>query len=55
MYSVKGAKGEKGNFISYVYRANKAYNGKEPIGRSTKNHMFKIRRALNKNNVNIKK
>lgn len=48
-YSVKGAKGEKGNFISYVYRANKVYNGKEPIGRSTKNHMFKIRRALNKN------
>lgn len=53
-YSVKGAKGEKGNFISYVYRANKAYNGEEPIGRSTKNHMFKIRRALNKNSENTK-
>lgn len=47
-YSVKGAKGEKGNFLTYVYRANNAYNGQEPINRSTKNHMYKIRKRLNK-------
>ena len=47
-YSIKGATKNGGNFISYVYRANKAYNGTEPIDRSTKNHMFKIRKALNK-------
>lgn len=47
-YSIKGATKNGGNFISYVYRANKAYNGTEPIDRSTKNHMFKIGKALNK-------
>lgn len=47
-YSIKGAKGGKGNFLTYVCRANKAYHGQEPINRSIKNHMYKIRKALNK-------
>lgn len=47
-YSVRGAKGEKCNFLTYVYRANNAYNGQEPVNRSTKNHMYKIHKKLNK-------
>ena len=50
-YSIKGANikkdGNKGNFITYVKRAEKIW-GNEPIGRSTKRHMLKIRRELDK-------
>lgn len=46
-HSIKGAKDNRGNFLTYVYHANKAYQHGEPIGRATKNHMAKIRKALN--------
>lgn len=48
LYSKKGAHCEKGNFLTYVERANDIFDKKEPIERSTKNHMQKIRKALNK-------
>lgn len=55
-YSIKGAclvrdtsnKKGKGNFISYVRRAQKIWGPNEPIDRSTKRHMLKIRRQLDK-------
>lgn len=58
LYSVKGAKGYQiaqgngkirwysGNFLSYVRRAEKEFGTCESIARGTKNHMAKIRRAL---------
>ncbi len=57
-YSVKGAKirrenGKKnlitGNFLTYVYRANKIYRNNEPIMKHTKHHMFKIHKAIYQN------
>lgn len=52
-YSVKGAKVEngdykKGNFITYVYHADRVYNKKEPITVPVKKHMIKIRHTLGK-------
>ena len=53
-YSVKGShlKGKdgkvKGNFITYVQRAQKIFDNEESIDRKTKRHMLKIRRRLNK-------
>lgn len=53
-YSIKGAylrnsNGHiRGNFITYVQRAQRIYGVQEPINRKTKNHMSKIRRKLNK-------
>lgn len=52
-YSERGAWGENGNFITYVYRADKAYNCEtsnysKSITRDTKRHMQKIRRAITK-------
>ena len=44
-YSVRGAYGKKGNFLSYVARS-KAIFGEESIERDTRNHMQKIKRAL---------
>lgn len=53
-YSCKGMKPQKecdgsyikhGNFLTYVKRAHLVFNG-EPITRSTKRHMLKIRRVL---------
>lgn len=52
-YSVKGSKIKdkdgniKGNFISYVQRAENIFGDDEPIDRKTKRHMLKIRRKLN--------
>ena len=55
VYSKKGAfpskeeweKGERGNFISYVKRAEKVFGKEEPyIGRVAKVHMAKIRKRL---------
>lgn len=57
-YSVKGAiirreNGKKnlitGNFLTYVYRANKIYRNNEPIMKHTKHHMFKIHKAIYQN------
>lgn len=51
-YSVKGAwlkdsKGHiKGNFITYVQRAQKVFGDDEPIDRKTRRHLLKIRRML---------
>lgn len=51
-YSVKGAHLKdvdghiKGNFITYVQRAQKVFGEDEPIDRKTKRHMLKIRRTL---------
>ena len=51
-YSVKGARLKdsnghiKGNFITYVQRAQKVFGENEPIDRKTKRHMIKIRRML---------
>ena len=36
----------KGNFISYVQRAQKVFGENEPIDRKTRRHMLKIRRIL---------
>ena len=44
-YSVRGAHGRKGNFLSYVSRSNAIF-GEEAIERDTRNHMQKIKRAL---------
>lgn len=44
-YSVRGAYGKKGNFLSYVAQS-KAIFGEESIERDTRNHMQKIKRAL---------
>jgi len=49
-YSIKGANIGKGNFISYVQRAENIFGKSEAINRGTKNHMQKIRQKLN--NVN---
>ncbi|WP_440321155.1 antiviral reverse transcriptase Drt2 [Laedolimicola sp.] len=51
-YSVKGAylkdsNGHvKGNFITYVQRAQNVFGDDEPIDRKTRKHMIKIRRVL---------
>ena len=53
-YSVKGARLKdsnghiKGNFITYVQRAQKVFGKEEPIDRKTRRHMLKIRRMLDK-------
>lgn len=46
-YSVKGANIGKGNFISYVKRAEQIFGKDEAIDRGTKKHMQKIRQKLN--------
>lgn len=52
-YSVKGARLKdsnghiKGNFITYVERAQKIFGEDEPIDKKTRKHMMKIRHALN--------
>lgn len=46
-YSIKGAHIGKGNFLSYVKRAEAIFGDKEAISRGTKNHMQKIRKKLN--------
>lgn len=46
-YSIKGSNTGKGNFITYVQRAETIFGKNEAINRGTKNHMQKIRRKLN--------
>ena len=45
-YSERGATGKKGNFLTYVARAEKEFGSEEAITRDTKRHMQKIRMAL---------
>ena len=45
-YSIKGANSKKGNFITYVQKAEKIFGKDEAIGRGTTNHMAKIRKKL---------
>lgn len=51
-YSRKGARlrdrdgNIKGNFITYVQRAQKVFGDEEAIDKKTKNHMMKIRKKL---------
>ena len=48
-YSERGARsgdGKKGNFFTYVQRAEKIFGDAEEIRRPVKNHMAKIRKAL---------
>lgn len=53
-YSIKGAKlknpkeYKKGNFLTYVQKAQRIFGKNEPINRKTKRHMLKIRRVLDK-------
>lgn len=53
-YTVKGSKIKgkdgkvKGNFITYVQRAQKIFGEEEPIDRKTRRHMLKVRRKLDK-------
>lgn len=47
-YSEKGAHVGKGNFISYVQRAEDIFGKDEGISRGTKKHMQKIRKQLRK-------
>lgn len=55
-YSVKGSKSSKckGNFLTYVDRANRIWEGKELITRDTKRHLVKIRKGLDKIKSNNK-
>lgn len=46
LYSIKGADKRKGNFITYVQRAERIFGNGEAINRGTKNHMQKIRKKL---------
>lgn len=48
-YSIRGAYNKKGNFLTYVERAKCSYGKDEAIDKSTKNHMQKIKNALNGN------
>ena len=48
-YSIRGAYNKKGNFLTYVERAKSSYGKDESIDKSTKNHMQKIKNALNGN------
>lgn len=40
------SKRNRGNFLSYVKRAQKEFGDDEPISRGTKRHMIKIKRAI---------
>ena len=51
-YSIKGANVGRGNFITYVQRAEKIFGVDEAIHRGTKNHMQKIRKELDKVKIN---
>lgn len=51
-YTVKGSRKKgndgkiKGNFITYVQRAQKIYGDEEHIDQKTRRHMLKVRRKL---------
>ncbi|WP_127506681.1 reverse transcriptase/maturase family protein [Paenibacillus humicus] len=49
-YSIKGANvgnGSRGNFITYVKKAERIFSGEKAIGHVRKKHMQKIRKQLN--------
>lgn len=46
LYSQKGARVGRGNFITYVARAQKEFGSAEPIDRPVKSHLVKIRKKL---------
>lgn len=47
-YSIKGAnESDRGNFISYVQRAEKVFAGEDAIGNIRRRHMRQIRKRLN--------
>ena len=46
LYSEKGARTGRGNFITYVWRGQKIFGSSEPIDRPVKLHMAKIRKKL---------
>lgn len=46
-YSIKGARGKKGNFMSYVERCEKEFPHEKNISQIKKRHMQKIRKAIN--------
>ncbi|PJN52330.1 hypothetical protein PAEAM_47350 [Paenibacillus sp. GM1FR] len=48
IYSIKGSEIEKGNFISYVKRAEKIFKDEKNIGTVKRRHMQKIRKQINK-------
>ena len=54
-YSVRGADGKPGNFLTYVSRAEIEYGSNEAITRDTKRHMQKIRKALNNEKTDKKR
>lgn len=47
-YSERGASGKKGNYLTYINRAQMIFGDSEDITRDTKRHMSKIRKALKK-------
>ena len=47
-YSERGAKGKRGNFLSYIDRSEIEFGTNEVIRRDVKRHMSKIRRAISK-------
>lgn len=46
LYSIRGASGKRGNYLSYVNRCKNIFGPNEDIERDTKRHMQKIRKAL---------
>nr|WP_154957924.1 reverse transcriptase domain-containing protein [Paenibacillus xylanexedens] len=48
IYSIKGSEKERGNFISYVKRAEKIFTGEKKIGTVKRRHMQKIRKKINR-------
>ena len=45
-YSIKGARGKKGNFLSYVERCEKEFPNEKSISQIKKRHMQKIHKAI---------
>lgn len=50
-YSERGATGKKGNFLTYINRAEKEFGTDEMIRHDTRRHMSKIRKSLQRNKV----
>lgn len=47
-YTIKGAHIGKGNFLTYVKRAEKVFNNERGVGQIKRRHLVKIKRRLNK-------
>ena len=50
-YSERGATGKKGNFFTYVNRAEKEFGTDEMIRHDVRRNMSKIRKSLKRNKV----